>query len=399
VEQGIHSAFQHFGAHEESKGQSGRKSMRAAIVGSGGIAQIHANLIRQIGGSVVAVCSRTLSGAQSLGLGSAYDNLAAMLRAERPDVVHVCSPNCFHKEHTIAALEAGAHVFCEKPLATTQDEAARMVEAAERASRIGAVGYCYRGYSAIQELRLAAASRRFGDLRRVCGEYLSQDVFDPAKYVWHFTSGMSGPAYALLDYGVHWFDLVEHVTGGQFVELSAQFATHQRHRVWRGLPGEGPRPPHGKQLADGSVEVDVALEDHADLLFRLSSGACGSFTVFPASPGNPNHIVLSIDGSKGGFDWCQETADCYVDRSRGDKALRHRDPARLPAVAVGFVSAPMGHPEGYLDAFRSIVDAAWRAMKGEASSYPNFMSGLRGNATVDAAIKSARSRQPFQIKT
>jgi predicted dehydrogenase len=379
------------------KNQKG-KAMRAAIVGSGGIARIHAALIEQIGGQVVAVCGRTLAGAQSLPFGNAYDNLSAMLRTERPDVVHVCSPNFLHKEHTIAALEAGAHVFCEKPLGTTGDEAARMVEAAQKASRIGAVGYCYRGYSAIWELRLALQSARFGDLRRVCGEYLSHDVVDPAKYVWHFTPGMCGPAFVLLDYGVHWFDLVEHVTGSRFVELCSQFTTHQRRRVWRGLPGEGPRPSQGKELADGGVEVEVGLEDHADLLFRLSDGACGSVTVFPASPGNPNHIVLSVDGSKGGFDWCQETADCFVDRSRGDKALRHRDPARLPADTGRIVAAPMGHPEGYLDAFRHVIDGAWRAMRGEDSSYPSFSDGLRGNIIVDAAIESARLRRPIEVK-
>jgi predicted dehydrogenase len=141
--------------------------MRAAIIGSGGIAQIHASLIQQIGGTVIAVYGHTLAGARSLALGNAYDNLATMLRVERPAVVHVCSPNFLHKEHTIAAVEAGAHVFCEKPLATTRDEAARMVESVEKASRIGAVGYCYRGYSAIQELRLAIASGQIGDLRRL----------------------------------------------------------------------------------------------------------------------------------------------------------------------------------------------------------------------------------------
>jgi predicted dehydrogenase len=372
--------------------------MRAAIIGAGGIARIHASLIQQIGGTVVAVCSRTLAGASSLGLGNAYDNVTAMLRAERPDVIHVCSPNYLHKEHVTAALQAGAHVFCEKPLATTREEAMSMVEALEKASRIGAVGYCYRGYSAIQELRLAIASGQIGDLRRVCGEYLSHDLFDPAKYVWHFTAGMCGPALALLDYGVHWFDLVEHVTGGRFIELSAQFTTHQQRRVWRGLPGEGPRPSRGREGDDGGVEVEVTLEDHADLLFRLSGGACGSATIFPQSPGNPNHVVLSIDGSKGGFDWCQESADCYTDRSRGDKAVRHRDPARLPATSPGLVAAPAGHPEGYLDAFRSIIDAAWRAMRGEAASYPDFISGLRGNVLVDAAIESAQSHRAVEIR-
>ncbi len=373
--------------------------MRAAIVGSGGIARVHATLIEQLGGTVVAVCGRTLAGAASLGRGQAYDDLAALLRAERPDVVHVCSPNFLHAEHAIAALEAGAHTVCEKPLATTRDEALRMVQAADRSGRVAAVCYTYRGYPLIQELRLAVAAGHFGRLRRVGGEYLSQDLVDPDKYVWHFTRGMSGPAFVLLDYGVHWLDLIEHVTGERIVEISSQFSTHQRQRFWHGAAGEGPRPPLGTALADGRVAVEVELEDHADLLIRLEGGAAGGATISALSIGNPNHIVLSVDGESGGFDWCQETADTFTERRLNEKALRHRDPQRLPPELAWTSALPAGHPEGYLDAFRNVVGSAWRAMRGEPVRYPTFGDGCRGNALVDAAIESARSRRPVVPKS
>ena len=272
-----------------------------------------------------------------------------------------------------------------------------MMEAAAKAGRIGAVAYCYRGYPTIQELRVAVASGRYGRLRRVAGEYLSHDAFDPGKYFWHFTRGQSGPAYVLLDYGVHWFDLLEHVTGQRIVELQAQFSTHEKRRVWRGQAGAGPRPGYGKALDDGGVEVEVGLEEQADLLLRLSGGAAGSATVLALSSGNPNRIVLSADGSNGGFDWSQETADVYVDRSRGEKVLRHRDPARLPADLAHWTTTPAGHPEGYLDAFRNTVGSAYRAMRGEGAFYPSFADGARGNALVDAAIASWSTRRPVVL--
>src|SRR5262249_52008198 len=179
----------------------GCRLMRAAIVGSGGIARVHALLIEQLGRQVGAVCGRTLAVPPSRRRGQAYDDLGALLRDERPEVVHVCSPNHLHAEQAMAALAAGAHVVCEKPLATTRDEALRMVDAASRTDRIAAVCYTYRGYPVIQQLRLAVATGHFGRVRRVGGEYLSQDVFDPDKYVWHFTRGLCGPAFVLLDYG------------------------------------------------------------------------------------------------------------------------------------------------------------------------------------------------------
>ncbi len=372
--------------------------MRAAIVGSGGIARVHATLIEQLGGTVVAVCGRTLAGAASLGRGQAYDDLTALLRAERPDVVHVCSPNYLHAEHAILALEAGAHTVCEKPLATTRDEALRMVEAAQRSGRVAAVCYTYRGYPLIQELRLAVAAGHYGRLRRVSGEYLSQDLADAEKYAWHFTRGMAGPAFVLLDYGTHWLDLVEHVTGQRIVEIVSQVSTHQRRRFWHGRPGEGPRPGHGEALADGRVAVDVELEDHADILLRLDGGAAGAASITALSIGNPNHIVLSVDGEKGGFDWCQETADTFVERRPNEKALRHRDPERLPPELGWISSLPAGHPEGYLDAFRNVIGSAWRAMRGETVLYPTFEDGCRGNALVDAAIESAKTRRPVEPK-
>ena len=118
--------------------------MRAAIVGTGGIARIHQRVIAQLGGEIVGVCGRSLSSAQRFG-SEAYDNLEAMLRATRPDVLHICTPNHLHCEQALAGFAAGAHVVCEKPLAASSDEAERMMQAAHRAGRTGGVCYNYRG--------------------------------------------------------------------------------------------------------------------------------------------------------------------------------------------------------------------------------------------------------------
>ena len=140
--------------------------MRAAIIGAGYIASIHARLIRELGGEVVAVCGRTLSSAQAFGVGQAYDDVNAMLHANKPDFVHVCSPNAFHAEQTIAAFGSGAHVICEKPMATSADDARRMMDAADKANRIGAIAYCDRGYPLVRELRRRVRTGNFGDLWR-----------------------------------------------------------------------------------------------------------------------------------------------------------------------------------------------------------------------------------------
>ena len=371
--------------------------MRAAIIGTGYIGRVHARLIREIGGQVVAACGRTLASAQAFGVGAAYDDVDAMLRAEKPDVVHVCSPNHFHKEHVIKAFKAGAHVMCEKPMATNVDDCLRMIEAADTAKRVGAIAYCYRGYPLIRELRRRIQFGDFGNLWRVSGLYLSQDVFDAQKYVWHFTPGTVGGAFALMDYGVHWFDLAEFVTGDRIDEVTANFHTRRPQRVWNGEAGQGPRPA-GKALEGGKVAVNVPLEDQADLLVNFRSGASGTATIMALSPGNPNHLSLSIDGDKGGFDWLQEQPNSFVERSLGEKCIRDRNPDRLHADDRFSAMVPAGHPEGYLDAFRNVIAESWRAMRGEKVIYPTFADGVRGVAIVESAVESANSRRPIVVQ-
>jgi predicted dehydrogenase len=368
--------------------------MRAAIVGAGGIARVHARLVRELGGELVGVCGRTLDSARTFPA-PAYDDLDRMLRAQRPDVVHVCSPNHLHAAHSIAAFAAGAHVLCEKPMATSAEECRRMIDAAAQSGRVGAIAYTYRGYPLVELLRRRLADGAFGPLRRVGGCYLSQDVLAADKYVWMFTPGTTGRSYALLDLGVHWLHLVEHVTGQHIREITAQLSTHQPRRIWRGDSGEGPRPP-GTPI-EGGVAVTHALEEQADLLIRLSGGAAGSATISGMAPGHPNTIILSVDGAGRGFDWNQEHPNIWLDRGPTGNTIRQRAAEDMPADAAWMSMLPAGHAEGYLDAFRNVVSQSWSAMRGEISAFPSFTDGLRGVQLVEAALQSAAGRHMVEV--
>jgi predicted dehydrogenase len=370
--------------------------MRAAIIGTGGIARIHATLIGQLGGQIVGVSSRRIQAAAAFGVGTPYEDVALMLREQRPDVVHVCSPNHLHAEHSIAALESGSHVLCEKPMATSAEECQRMINTAKRANRIGAIAYTYRGYPLVEILRAKVAAGVFGKLRRLGGCYLSQDVLAADKYVWLFTPGTTGRSYVLMDLGVHWLDMAEYVSGQRIVDITAQFSTHQTERIWRGGEGEGPRPP-GLDSGGGSVVVHSRLEEQADLLIRFSDGAAGSMTVSGVSPGHPNTIILSADGSESGFDWNQQEPNTYVERSSSGNTILQRSPDKLPADRAWMSRLPAGHAEGYLDAFRNVVAQAWSAMRGESAAFPSSADGLRGIQLIEAAVRSAETRQTVRL--
>jgi predicted dehydrogenase len=343
--------------------------LRTALVGSGFVARVHAAAIRDFGGRIVAVCSRTRAGAEQLAAeigATAFDSLNDALESGA-DVVHVCTPNALHAEQTMLALEHGAHVVCEKPLATSVAESARMLEALEAADRIGAVAFHVRGYPLVQHMRATVDAGELGELRVVHGRYVCDDAL-LVSGGWRVEAASSGPTYVTADLGAHWFDLAEHVTGARVSEALAEFKTF--------VPGR-------------------ELEDHAALLLRFDNGATGSAEFSALGPGRKNQLLFELEGSKGGFTWDQE--------SPNELLHRHADAptevvVKNPAKNGG--RYPAGHAEGYGDAFRTILHEAYLAMAGEShGSFPDFADGHRSMQILEATLRSARAGGWISVET
>ena len=360
--------------------------MKAAIIGTGGIAKIHANAIRLLGGSIAGVAGTSLESARKFGEGTPYDDVEVMLAEQKPDVVHVCSPNHFHKAHAISSFAAGAHVLCEKPLATSIADGQEMIEAARRAQRVGAVMYHNRGYPLVQLMKERVAAGDLGRLLRIGGCYQNDEGLSPDRFTWHFISDRVGRSFAMMDIGVHWMDLAEYVTGQRIVEIAAFFTTHYPSRIWTGEPGQGPEPA-GRKVSAG-VEIDVKVEEHAELLVRFDAGTSGSASICTMSAGYPNRLMLSLDGMNLGMDWVQQEPDWYLERRRDGLMKKFRNPAEFRNAGSGVTFLPPGHAEGHGEAFRYVMARCWKAMRGEDVAYPTFHDGLRSLALVDAAIRS-----------
>jgi predicted dehydrogenase len=345
--------------------------LRTGIVGSGFVARVHANAVRDFGGSVVAVCSRTRAGAKELaaeiGGAYAYDSLPDLLRDGGVDVVHVCTPNSLHAEQTLTALEHGVHVVCEKPLATNTAESARMLEALKASGRVGAVAFHVRGYPLVEHMRRTVESGSLGELRVVHGRYVCDDAL-LVSGGWRIEPASSGPTYVTADLGAHWFDLAEHVTDARVTEVLAEFRTF--------VPGR-------------------ELEDHAALLLRFDNGATGTAEFSALGPGRKNQLLFELEGSEGGFTWDQENPN--------ELLHRHADtPTQIvvkdPAKNAG--RYPAGHAEGYGDAFRTILGEAYLAMAGEPyGSFPTFADGHRGMQILEATLRSARDGGWVAVET
>jgi predicted dehydrogenase len=329
---------------------------RAAIVGTGYVARVHAHALRELGVAVVAVCGRSTTAVLAEELGAAgYDDLGALLGAERPDVLHVCTPNAAHAEQVLLALEQGAHVVCEKPLAVSSAEAVRLIDAAAAAGLVAACCYHCRGYPLVQRMRAEVEGGTLGEVRAVHGRYACDDLFQ-LPTGWRYDPAAAGPSYVVADLGTHWLDLAEHVTGLRVAEVLADFA---------GEP----------------------LEHWASLLIRFERGAVGSLVLSAGAAGRKNQLLLEVEGSAGGLTWDQEEPNTLL--------LRHAtEPTRIVPKAEGPLARyPAGHAEGYGDAVRNVFSNVYRAVRGEPRDpYPTFADGAHGVATVEAAVRSARER-------
>jgi predicted dehydrogenase len=341
--------------------------LRTAIVGSGFVARVHAAAVRDLGGTVVAICSRTSEGAQLLadeiGGAATYGSLEELLRGAGVDVLHVCTPNALHAEQTLLALEHGMHVVCEKPLATSTEESRRMMAALEASGRVGAVAYHVRGYPLVEHMRATVADGGLGELRVVHGRYVCDDALLVTEG-WRLQPESSGPTYVTADLGAHWFDLAEHVTGARISEVLADFRTFVPGRV---------------------------LEDHAALLLRFDNGAAGSAEFSALGAGRKNQLLFELEGSSGGFTWDQESPNDLRHRhAETPTQMVVKDPSANAGRAGQIARYPAGHAEGYGDAFRTILRDAYLAMEGSKHDpFPTFADGHRGMQVLEACVRSA----------
>jgi predicted dehydrogenase len=337
--------------------------MRAAIVGTGFIARVHAIALQAIGVELVAVCGRTRERAESFGVATAYGDIGELLERERIDTLHVCTPNNLHAEQALAALERSVHVVCEKPLATSTEESRALVAAAEQGRLVHATCYHVRGYPLVEQMRVDVASGAVGDLSFVHGRYVCDDVLFPASG-WRIDPAASGPSYVVADLGTHWLDLAEHVTGRGLLEVQSEF----------------------RSFAAGP------LEDYASLLLRFDGDVAGSLVLSAGVSGRKNQLLFELEGTLAGLTWDQEVpTEMLLRPFDGPRRIVVKDPATNAEEARRLSRYPAGHGEGYGQAFRNLFADVYAAIAGEPHGpFPTFRDGHRGVAAVEAAVRSAR---------
>jgi predicted dehydrogenase len=344
------------------------------------------------------LCGRTegaaAAAARKLGWAEARTDWREVIERDDVDIVDICTPGDTHAEIAIAALAAGKHVLCEKPLANTVEEAEAMVAAADAARQRGVramVGFNYRRTPALAYARQLIAAGRLGTIRHVRAQYLQDWIIDPEfPLVWRLRKETAGSG-ALGDIGAHIIDLTQFVTGQRLTGVSALTETFVRERPL-------PEVAAGLSASGGAERGAVTVDDAAIFFGRLDGGALASFEATRFATGRKNAMRIEVNGSAGSlaFDFEYMNELQFYDNT-------------LPAAEAGFrrilvtepdhpyVGAwwPPGHGLGYEHTFTHEIHDFLRSIVDKEDPAPSFGDGLGVQRVLGAVEQSARNRSTW----
>lgn len=362
---------------------------RAGIVGVGFMGGVHARAVRTGGGVVSLVAAADVETARdaagALGASAVAASVEDLLTSPEVDVVHVCTPNHLHVPIARAALEAGKHVVCEKPLAVDVEgatELAALASAARAADgRVAVVPFVYRFHPMVREARERVRRGEVGTVTLVHGSYLQDWLLRASDDNWRVDPALGGASRAFGDIGSHFCDLLEFTTGHRIVRLAARSATVNPRR--RG--------------ADG-VEREVETEDVVTLQYETDGGALGTAVVSQVSAGRKNRLHLEISGTEATLAFDQEQPETLWEGRRDASRLLVRDPGTLSPAAARYSRLPAGHPQGYQECFDALVADTAASVHGDVpDGLPTFDDGLRAARLAAAVGESARSRAWVEV--
>jgi predicted dehydrogenase len=374
----------------------------AAVIGTGFIGTVHVEALRRIGVQVRGVLGSTpergAARAAALGVGHAYGSLDDLLADTSVEVVHVTSPNHLHVDQAKAALSAGKHVVCEKPLAMTAEESAELVRLANQTGLVNATNFNIRYYPLNQHAHELIADGGLGEVRLVTGRYFQDWLLLESDWNWRLQPDQGGALRAVGDIGSHWLDLMTFVTGQHVSAVMAELSTFIGTRK----EPTGPVETFSTDRSGDTIERPISTEDTATILLRFEGGARGAVSISQISPGRKNSLVYEIDGSDGAWSWDSEQPDqaWHGHRERANEILI-RNPALMGAAGQAAAALPGGHVEGFFDTFCAHFRAVYADVAADARSprpgYPTFADGHDEMLVGEAIARSAREGRWVEV--
>jgi predicted dehydrogenase len=353
-----------------------------AIIGLG-FGRAHVPAFQAAGARVIAVCQRDEAAAHKVatayGVPHAYARWEDLLAAQHPDIVVVATPPHLHRAIVGAAVSGGAHILCEKPLATSREDAEGIVADVARGRRVGMTGFNWRFTAAMQKMRALMADGAIGRILHVRGHWLGARWADEASpTTWRMDRQQAGHG-AMGDMGVHLVDLVRWTCGSEFARVAAH---------------AGIAYP-AKPVAGTTKPTDA--EDFVSLVAELASGAQVSLVASRASHGRNDH-ALEISGTRGAVSYSltREGSRWY-----GGTLSRASGGSGFIPVPVETSSVEGSDPMDVIGR-ATIAPLAARlltALRGDGPAEPSLQDGLRAQLVLEAAREAAARRAWVDVPT
>jgi predicted dehydrogenase len=369
--------------------------IRTAVIGTGFMGRVHLEALRRVEHvDVVEVAATSLDKAHAAGAGYNILNMTGdwhdVIHDPSIDAVHVATPNVSHFPIAKAALEAGKHVLCEKPLAMSSAEAQELTELAAAKKLRNALCHNLRFYPMVQQMRAMREAGDFGEILVVQGTYSQDWMLYETDWNWRVDPKVSGPSRVMADIGSHFFDMAEHVTG---LKVSAVCSDLQIFYPTRKQPKSGGETFSGKTGGE-TMDTKIVTEDFGTTLFHMGK-ARGAMTASQVSAGRKNGLVLEIYGTKGGASWRQERCEeLWLGHRDAPNQVLMKDPSLMDKKAAAFADYPGGHAEGYPDTHKQLYRRFYASIADPALTpdYPQFADGLRQLKILDAELASHKAR-------
>ncbi len=338
-----------------------KQTIGVGVAGTGFIGPAHIEGLRRNGINVLGLAENTrekaVQKAAELGIPRCYASLEEMLADPDIDVVHLATPNHLHYPNAKAALLAGKHVLCEKPLAITSEQSGELVQLAAEKKLVNAINFNIRMYPLAQQARSIVQSSELGDLFILQGSYLQDWLLLPTDWNWRLEPQYGGTLRAVGDIGSHWLDLLTFITGLHVDEVYADFKTF--HPI-RKKPAKPVETYTGKLLMpEDYINQSILTEDYATIILHYENGVRGVLTV-------------------------------------------SQDPSLLSPEARAVTSYPGGHNEGFPDTFKQLYAKVYDyIITGDYSKTPDFPTFADGHYEMklcEAIERSAREKTWVQVK-
>ena len=297
---------------------------------------------------------------------------------ERMDFVTIVTPNKWHFEPAMMALERGFHVVIDKPMTFSLEEAKILQKKVEETGLVLALTHVYSGYPAVKEAKARIAEGKIGKLRRVYVEYtqgwLSKriEILGGNNAGWRTDPARTGKAGTMGDVGTHAWHLAEYITGLKVEEVCADLRTFVEGRP---------------------------VDDDGAALLRFENGVAGVLMATQIATGEANNIRIRVYGEKGGMEWRQMDPNRLILRweDRPTEELYMGSNEYMSDLALWNTRIPSGHPEGFIEAFaniyRNFVLTVMAKKRGEVPEYkildfPTVADGVRGMQFIETIIAS-----------